>query len=321
MDRKRRTKKPNTKGTKTRGDAGSSDPVSNVIEFAPARETPEEKPEKKEKKERRKKAGTKRKEAERRREEEEMVRTAEVSAGGRRKTRSEIRRAKTRIKVLTAILLVILFGIIGFISLKVLFVVRRFEVKGTERYTDEEILAFCSIPLDMNIFDVDVDVYAESLPENFTYIDSAKVKRKLPDKIQINIVDCVPTYFSVNDTEEVTYNIYSQNFKYLTIRASRPETLMCIGTDMEDEQSFNTTKELIKILRAKGYENVTEIKVDEDGIFFIYDDRVKVLLGNMLDIEYKLKMTFHVLEKEISPNERGTVDATKTGQAVYNMEI
>ena len=349
-ERRKPAAKENTEKKRTRSRSDSSEAVSNAVEFtndphskkntknrrtsekktarektkASVKEDPEEEkvPETARKKEKKRKdpsakRNTEKKNTKARPERKEEAQEEEPV----RKSRKAIRKRRNRYRILTGTLLVILLGIIGFISLKVLFVVHRLEVRGTERYSDEEILAFCAIPLDQNIFDVDVDSLSLALPEEFTYIDSAKVKRKLPDKIQINIVDCVPTYYSVNEGEEPTFNIYSQNFKYLTMRSSQPETLMRIDTDLSDEQAFSTTRQLIEIMQKKGYEKVTRIKADDSSLSFIYDNRIRVDLGNMLDIEYKLKMAFHVLEKELSPNERGVIDATKPGQAVFNMEI
>ncbi len=337
--KKRQATKEDTAGKRTRSRGDSSVGASNSVEFSARQEDPVMEIQEETVSEHKARAGRK-SDADRKGSEKDTVRKKgkrvndkkENSKSRReaeeqpeeepvKKSRKAIRKRKNRYRILTGTLLVILLGIIGFISLKVLFVVHRLEVRGTEHYADEEILAFCSIPLDSNIFDIDVDTLSRALPEEFTYIDSAVVKRKLPDKIQINIVDCVPTYYSVNEGEEPTFNIYSQNFKYLTMRSSQPETLMRIDTDLENEQAFSTTKQLIEIIQKKGYDKVTQIKADENTLSFIYDNRVRVELGNMLDIEYKLKMAFHVLEKELSSNERGVIDATKSGQAVFNMEI
>ena len=339
-EKKRRTAaKENTGRKRTRSISDSSESVSNAVEFFDEPETEIKEPEKvtaskpkartrkktssgvNEHTEEKKKRSPKKESSKKESTGVKKTREDETEEEPVRKSRKAIRKRRNRYRILTGTLLVILVAIIGFISLKVLFVVHRLEVRGTERYSDEEILAFCSIPLDENIFDIDVDTLSRALPEEFTYIDSAVVKRKLPDKIQINIVDCVPTYYSVNDGEEPTFNIYSQNFKYLTMRSSQPETLMRIDTDLDNEQAFSTTKQLIEILHKKDYGKVTEIKADDSSLSFVYDDRVRVELGNMLDIEYKLKMAFHVLENELSSNERGVIDATKAGQAVFNMEI
>ena len=237
----------------------------------------------------------------------------------RRKSRKTIRKQRTRQILTTTILVTILLAICLFISLKVLFIVRRVEMEGSSRYTQEEIIAYCAIPLEENIFKIDTATLEEKLPLEFTYVESADVQRRLPDKILVKIVDSVPTYYQqMTDGEFSTYTIYSQNFKKLTVQAAPPAGLTGISADLENQQSKDSLKTVINKIATAGYENITCIMVGDSGdVSFVYDNRVTVNLGTMLDIDYKLKMSYHVLTKELGETDTGVIDSTQAGSVVF----
>lgn len=236
-----------------------------------------------------------------------------------RKSRKTVRKQRNRHLLATAVLVIILLAILVFISLKVLFIVRHVEMEGSERYTREEIINYCAVPLEENIFKIDTATLEENLPLEFTYVESAKVQRKLPDKILVTITDSVPTYYGINyEGELTTYTIYSQNFKTLTTQASVPEGLTGIDADLTDENSRKILNDIIAKLEQSGYTGVTMIKVDKAGdMSLVYDDRLQVNLGTMLDIDYKLKMSFYIINNEIGETDRGVIDSTQAGSSVF----
>ncbi len=236
-----------------------------------------------------------------------------------RKSRKTIRRQRNRYRLVTFVLVTILLAICLFISLKVLFIVHSVESVGSERYDAEEIVAFCAIPMEENIFAIDTETLETALYENFTYIEKADIQRKLPDKILITVTDSVPTYYAENLSGELsTYTIYSQNFKKLTVQAAAPVGLMGLIGNLEDESVQETVNRLIKIIDENGYTGVTALVVNSSSdISIVYSDRVTVKIGTMLDIEYKMKMAFHVINNELGSDDAGVIDSTQAGSAVF----
>ena len=232
-----------------------------------------------------------------------------------KKSRHSIRRQRNKNMLITAVLVAVLFAILVFISLKVLFIVQKVEIVGTERYMPEEITAYCRIPYEESIFKIDTDGYEKGLYDEFVYIDSVSVKRRLPNKILIEITDSTPTYYSPQND---TYTIYSQSFKKLTSRAQKPETLMGIEADLSNEEIKSTLQQVIDAVKEGGYENITLISVaDISDIVIVYDDRISIKFGTVLDIDYKLKMAFHLIENEISDGEKGQINITEAGKAIF----
>ena len=240
-------------------------------------------------------------------------------ANSQRKSRKTIRKQRNKHIFATTVLLIILLLICIFISWKVLFVVRDVEVVGSEKYTEDEVLAYCAIPMERNIFEIDTEMLSESLPDEFTYIDSAKVQRKLPDKILITITDSIPTYYSEVINEEIsTFIIYSQNFKELTKQSAASEGLINISVNLENEGSKEVLLQVIEKLETNGYDKFTKIAVTDSGeVTITYDGRIEVKLGTMLDMDYKLKMSYRVLREELSETDKGILDSTQGGSAVF----
>ncbi len=237
----------------------------------------------------------------------------------RRKSRKTVRKQRNRHILATVILVAILLAILIFISLKVLFIVRHVEMEGSERYTQEEIVNYCAVPLEENIFKIDTAALEDNLPLEFTYVESAKVQRRLPDKILVTITDSIPTYYGINSEGELkTYTIYSQGFKQLTTQAAAPDGLMGIDADLSDTASKETLDSIIEKLSRSGYTGVTMIKVDSAGdISLVYDNRIRINLGTVLDIDYKLKMSFYVINNELTEADRGTIDSTQAGSCIF----
>lgn len=93
----------------------------------------------------------------------------------------------------------VLFGIIIFIVLLILllcspiFDIKKIEVSGNSKLSDEKIISFSSIELHTNIFNFNKGLVKEYIKEN-PYVESVEVIRKLPSTIQIEINEREPKY-------------------------------------------------------------------------------------------------------------------------------
>ncbi len=239
------------------------------------------------------------------------------------KSRKTARKQKNRRIAATVVLVSILIAICVFISLKVLFVVRKVEVTGSEKYTAEEISAYCAIPDEINIFKVDTESLEKGLTENFTYIEKATVERKLPDKILITITDGLPTYYSRQQREDMTtYTIYSRGLKQLTQQSALPEELMQIDFDINDRQSLGIFYEVCRRLERQQAQGIKGVSVSRNKeISLNYENRVTIQLGTHAQLDYKLKMALHILQNDLEETEKGVIDASKAGSAIFKPSI
>lgn len=236
----------------------------------------------------------------------------------KRISRKDLKRRIMIKRILGFIGLMAVIGVAFYFAMELLFVVRNTEVTGSSLFTASEIEEFMAIPEEENIFKVDSEALSEKLTEEFTYLESAQVIKRLPDRLEIKLVDSVESYYTV---EEDGYKIFSQSFKFLRNGTEPPVGAVWLDIDMADSEAMSKATELIDLFRKYEMTDITKISVTgESSISAVYADRFEINFGTMLDIEYKIKMCDKVLEDKISLDEKGVIDATQSGEVVYKRQ-
>ena len=123
----------------------------------------------------------------------------------KRVSRKTLRRRRMikRIISMVMVLMVTIGAVVA--AMELLFVVRNIEVKGSNIFTDKEILDFVAIPQEENIFKVDAETLAANLTAEFTYLDNAQIIKRLPDRIEIRLEDSKEEYYTVIDNKYIVY--------------------------------------------------------------------------------------------------------------------
>lgn len=207
------------------------------------------------------------------------------------------------------------------------FVVDFVEVAGNSRYTSEQILSVCGIAAGDKLYDLPVapDELAEVLMKNFPYIKTVEVQRSIPNRVVIAVTE---------DTAEFVAEIYgeyvllSEELRVLEISGSKPETDCirlvlpevknavegeCIEfkTDMFSVASAAAAAVCSETMRSGT--TVLDIS-DRFGIWIGYENRYKLMLGDINDIELKLTIAFEIMKNEIfSGGNKGTIYLENTG--------
>lgn len=236
----------------------------------------------------------------------------------KRVSRKTLRRRRIIKRLLGILAVVVVTAAAVFAAMKLLFVVRTVDIKGSNLFTVKEISDFVAIPQEENIFKIDTEQIQISLVEEFTYIDSAKVIKRLPDRIDITLEDSRECYYAV---ENEKYAVYSQSFKKLRNSAEPPQGSVWLNIEMNNAEKLSSVKNMLELFKKYGFEKVTAISVSDEGVIgAIYDDRIEIDFGTVLDIDYKIKMCKKVLDEKIPEGENGTIDATEGGEIVYKRQ-
>ena len=80
-------------------------------------------------------------------------------------------------------------------------------------------------------------------------------------------------------------------------------------------------KNILELFRKYALDNITAVSVSDEGMVgAIYDDRIEIDFGTVLDIDYKIKMCKKILDEKIPEGEKGAIDATEGGEVVYKRQ-
>ncbi len=244
----------------------------------------------------------------------------------KRKKRNTLRRA------LIWLIALITFAAVGTVlSLTVFFNITEITVSGNERYGTDEILSQCSVDVGENLFLADIKGAKEMLERNLPYIYSAQIKRSLPYKIEINIIEAQPAYCIKN--EDKTYILLDDNFKVLETNAKKASGIVILKAEtgsavagnvieFADEEISTCLENMAAVIKNNAFTEITAIySLAYDDNYVVYDKRITFKLGSCDDIENKIYKGLASCEQlnESSPNVSGTMDISG-GKSIYFTE-
>lgn len=253
-----------------------------------------------------------------------------------RKINSQIRKKRRKRKIITFYI----FLIINILFISVFFVLHNFfqitdiEIKGSKKYSYDQIKKCANLEVGQNIFKHRSNLIVNRLKQKLTYVDDAKVQKNLPNKIQISVIDSVPKYLFVLRDK---YFVVSKNFKILENKEEKfsdktqfRELIKINGLSISDEDigkfitqnnnKFILLKQLTNALNINKFYGIKQINLtNRNDIKIKYQNRMIILLGNIEQIDYKIKFAKHIIDKNIDKNEVGTIDETDvlTSSKVY----
>lgn len=253
-----------------------------------------------------------------------------------RKVNSKIRRKRRRRKIITFYI----FLIVSILFVSIFFVLHNFfqitdiEIKGSKKYSYDQIKKCANLEVGQNIFKHRSNIIVSRLKQKLTYVDDAKVQKNLPNKINISVVDSVPKYLFVFKDG---YFVVSKNFKVLEVKKEKfsdktqfEKLIQINGLHLleedvgkfitQDNNKFILLKQLTNALNINKFYGIKKIDLtNRNDIKIKYQNRMTILLGNIEQIDYKIKFAKHIIDKNIDKNEVGTIDATDvlTSSKVY----
>lgn len=252
----------------------------------------------------------------------------EQGAGGRGgakyaspKRRADNRKRRRRRFLLLFYIFLFLTVIVGavVVSLTVLFKIETIEVAGTSRYPAQAIVQAGGIQKGENLFLAHTGSAAAAIQQKLPYIGKAKVSRRLPAKIVIEVTEEV---ISGAIEYKGKYAVVSANGKVLELAQKMPENCTAIkGLSLSkaevgkavvyaDASQKETFQSLSAAISGNKFEKITEMDFSNPyKIQVVYDGRIIMNLGLSSDLDYKLRFAKSIFDAgKIKDNERGTLN-------------
>ena len=244
---------------------------------------------------------------------------------GNSKRQPQVRRKrKSNMSLYYGTVLFIAAIIFAILSVTVFFNVETATVKGSSKYTVEQIIEASGINGGDNMIRKNMGKAEEKITSQLIYIETAEIKRKLPSTVEISVTPCVETacmqkdggFFIVSETGKILELSEDTQEGLLIFYGANPAEDMDLGMKFASEDE-NKTEVIYDLLSRRNSEFVSKITsfdvTDRLNISCVYEDRINIELGVISEIDYKFRLAEEIITTKISPDSRGQLRMLENG--------
>lgn len=251
----------------------------------------------------------------------------------RQMTRGEMRRRRRRRRWLAFFFVVFLMAVGFILSVTVLFKVKHIVVENLDKttpantgiYTEDAILGALAVPLEENLFGFSAAEKQAEMELQLPYLETIRVRRRLPDTVVVQVAPATESWCAKTDSG---WAILSDGLKVLKVQTDQPADLpvitglgvnaptagrfLSLTTEAQSGQIAGLMEQLYAQDLAGSCTRI-DMGLGTDA-YFVYDGRIKVLLGTFNNLDYKLSVAALLLKNEsgeyLSSTDRGTLDVS-----------
>lgn len=254
--------------------------------------------------------------------EDETIKNKKKTATKKKKSKKNVKKkttkqeeiAKKKRKIIfrlikwTTLILILIGGGIYFL-LSPFFNVKQINVSGNTKITSEELISLSGIQLEENIFKVRKNQVEKNIKQN-AYVENVKIKRSLPNTIEIEIIERTPTYM----ISLANAYVYINNQGYflevskeslnlpIIVGYSTEEGEIHIGNRLctEDLQKLNDVLQIMKSAENNQItELVTKINISNknDYVLELKSEKKTVHIGDCSNLSTKVLYIRSILDE------------------------
>jgi len=207
-------------------------------------------------------------------------------------------------------LFLVFIAMIVFATVSPIFNITEVDVTGNKRLSKEQVVDLSGIETDENIFKENLSDSKKSIKQS-GYIESVNIKRILPNKVEINIVERETTFASKFGNGYIYLNNQGYILEINEKNDNLPELvgLSTSGESVAEGNRLNNAdlKKLSVVLKIMSTANVKNISglinridiTDESNYKLYFDSEQKIAyLGDCSDLETRMLYLAAILEKE-----------------------
>lgn len=246
--------------------------------------------------------------------------------------KSNVKRHRRRHKknyILHYIILIFLFSVvIVTMSFTVLFNIKEIIITGNTKINKNEVISSSGIAIGDNLLRIKKSKIESNILKSSIFLDGVDVKRKFPSTLNINLDIAKPTT-GVN--YEGKYYYFSKNGRLIEISETNTHSDIIVfwGVDLEkiklgeylkpnEKNEYEIALKIRKSIKEASFEKIEAVDLRNPAyIKLYYGTQIEVVLGNLNDIDYKLKMAKKVIDTEITYGETGILDVQISGKAFF----
>lgn len=249
---------------------------------------------------------------------------APVSQPARRKGRRRRRGGNNILLYLLILIFMVTTTVI--LTTTVFFKIKSISVTGADRYNSRDVIVSSGILLEENMFRLKDQEIKEKLIAEYSYIQSVKIRRRMPDTIVLEITEATP----VGAIDAGTgYTLIGSDGRILECNTPViPEgmpVIVGIGQELpqqggylnqEDSQSVKRLHTLMGAAQETGFSYADVIDLsDSYNLKVYYQDLFEIIFGTDANLPYKMEMVQRIIEEQsLLTTFKGTIDASYDGE-------
>ena len=224
------------------------------------------------------------------------------------------RRFKIRWKLYTFFIVGgIMLALAAYLLWSYVLVIENITVTGSERYHASDIIECSGITVGEKLFSLSISEQdsATAIVERFSYIKDVKLHRRIPDTVEIELVEEVPVFVAelhgmyLYLSEELRVLEISNRKNpghYIGMRLPDMRIVATAGHTLQmDESMLNvimTAASAVCTDTMREDTNYLDVS-DRFNISISYKNRFLLELGNINDLEIKLRIAFEIMEQSM----------------------
>lgn len=207
------------------------------------------------------------------------------------------------------------------LSITVLFKIENYAMEGDSPYPIEELILAFGHKSGENIFAFKISDAQENVGTALPYLEEITVRRRLPSTIVFKTKAAKETYYT--PCVDGGYAVLSEQLKILRISADEPDLKLIEGLSpllpkagsalsLTEPDKLSALRKVLTELTNSSFADFTRLDLTNNlEISFIYENRVRVLLGTANDLQDKIALSSVVLSNNIGKTERGILDVSR----------
>ncbi len=247
---------------------------------------------------------------------EKQFREKERVTAAKKKSRKVKRKKKAGavavLLILLSLLLVAVLSVVAF----TLFKIESITVTGNSCYTAEQIIRESDIEIGDSLLFLSEDKLSERLSFELPYISKIKLRRQLPNTLQIEVTEAYEElcfyrdgiFYSADGSKKLL-NEYSERPSSLPVIISSESDTLNLGEKYlcENAQKQSLENAILKFAKDRGI-NVTLVNAtDIYRTNFVIEDKIAVELGSATYLERKLEFIPKTVENMVN-GEQNIID-------------
>lgn len=247
----------------------------------------------------------------------------------------KIVRRKERRARLTKIIAVLLSLVCGVLALTAFFRVEQLEIVGLTRYDTQDVLNTFGIKQGDNLFFCDSLRGQKRLLAQYPYFESVSVERDLPSRMVVTVKEAQP--IAVVNSTQGGWFVLDKDCRVLerTDQEGAKDAAEVLGLrtpgaepgqtlPAEDPEALEALKTLANGLDKVGLGGKATLYnlQDLDSIWFLYEERFAVCVGDTKNLDHKLAiLQALVTGDQFSPSDKGSINLALGDRAITNTSL